>query len=89
MVKEKDRLLELEDALCAVSIGIEKAKTLVGDIHNDFFGQYNPNNKAGITAILYEYKHYDVLNQIVLDILKEIENAVTAVDAAKADDPAA
>lgn len=85
----KDRLLVLEDALCAVSIEVEKAQAILRDMHEDYFDCHNPNTKEGCIAILYEYKHYAILSSVVLDILKEIENAVTAVDAAKADDPAA
>ena len=85
----KDRLLALEDALCAVSIEVEKAQAILNDMHEDFFDRHNPNTKEGRIAILYEYKHYAILSSVVLDILKEIENAVTAVDTAKADNPAA
>ena len=85
----KDRLLALEDTLCAVSIEVEKAQAILSDMHEDYFDRHNPNTKEGSIAILYDYKHYAILNSVVLDILKEIENAVTAVDAAKADDPAA
>lgn len=72
----ESRRIALEDALCAVSIEVEKAQAILSDMHEDFFDRHNPNTKEGRIAILYEYKHYAILNSVVLDILKEIEDVV-------------
>lgn len=72
----ESRRIALEDTLCAVSLEVEKAQAILSDMHEDYFDRHNPNTKEGSIAILYEYKHYAILNSVVLDILKEIEDVV-------------
>ena len=76
----ESRRIALEDTLCAVSIEVEKAQAILSDMHEDYFDRHNPNTKEGRIAILYEYKHYAILNSVVLDILKEIEDAIKKVE---------
>ena len=75
----ESRRIALEDTINAVSIEVEKAQAILSDMHEDYFDRHNPNTREGSVAILYEYKHYAILNSVVLDILKEIENAVKKV----------
>lgn len=76
----ESRRIALEDTINAVSIEVEKAQAILSDMHEDYFDRHNPNTREGRTAILYEYKHYAILNSVVLDILKEIEDAVKKVE---------
>lgn len=76
----ESRRIALEDTINAISIEVEKAQAILSDMHEDYFDRHNPNTKEGRIAILYEYKHYAILNSVVLDILKEIEDAVKKVE---------
>ena len=76
----ESRRIVLEDTINAVSIEVEKAQAILSDMHEDYFDRHNPNTREGSVAILYEYKHYAILNSVVLDILKEIEDAVKKVE---------
>lgn len=76
----ESRRIALEDTINAVSIEVEKAQAILSDMHEDYFDRHNPNTREGSVAILYEYKHYAILNSVVLDILKEIEDAVKKVE---------
>jgi len=76
----ESRRIALEDTINTVSIEVEKAQAILSDMHEDYFDRYNPNTREGSVAILYEYKHYAILNSVVLDILKEIEDAVKKVE---------
>ncbi len=76
----ESRRIALEDTINAVSIEVEKAQAILSDMHEDYFDRYNPNTREDSVAILYEYKHYAILNSVVLDILKEIEDAVKKVE---------
>ena len=76
----ESRRIALEDTINAVSIEVEKAQAILSDMCEDYFDRHNPNTREGSMAILYEYKHYAILNSVVLDILKEIEDAVKKVE---------
>jgi len=80
-MSESNRIFKLEDAINAVQIEVEKAQAIVGDIYEDYFCRNDPNNKEAKIAILYDYRHYAILNGIVLDILKTIEDTLKQVQA--------
>lgn len=72
----ESRRIVLEDTISAVSNEVEKAQAILSDMLEDYFDCHNPNTKEGSIAILYDYKHYAILNNVVLDILKEIEDVI-------------
>jgi len=75
----KNRLIVLEDAISEVGINVEKARAVVSEICEGYFYNHTDKTQSGRNAIAWDFNHYRILNDIVLDILFEINKVVETV----------
>lgn len=85
----RDRLLTLEDTVTTVSIDLKKLQALVGDLQDDYFDRFDHGVADDHMGIIWDYKHYAILNSIVLDILRDLAAEVEKVEESAADDSVA
>lgn len=71
---------ELVNSLDEVSMALEKAQYIMQEISEDYFEKYDPNDKEGKFAIVYEFRRRRAFSRILCDLLHQIEGELPSSD---------
>lgn len=72
-------LINLEDHLTEAEIALKKAQLMANDLRNDFFAIPIKYKEDAKMAIVWEFDHAETRNDIVVDSLDELENALAEI----------
>lgn len=71
---------ELCNSLEEVSMSLEKAVYILQEISEEYFEKFDPDDKEGKFAIVYEFKRRRAFTRVLTDLLHQIEADLPAVD---------
>lgn len=71
---------ELVNSLDEVSIALEKAQYIMQEISEDYFEKYDPNDKEGKFAIVYEFRRMRAFFRLSYDLSYQIKSALPSSD---------
>lgn len=64
---------ELTDAATLLQIAVEKMRCLIDDVSQEYFDQYDPNEKEDVPYIIYAFNKQRVRMDMLVDYLYEVE----------------
>lgn len=61
------------DEVTELDISLEKIRCLVDDVSQDYFDQYDPNDKKDVPYIIYDFNRQRVRMDMLVDYLHTVE----------------